>query len=704
MSQQSSTPPPLPNQAQSAESGFATLRVALVILFLVVELAILAYALRGVIQKDEVRKIPGYAPWSEEVLAIAEQIPVQSGGRVKPFSSFARFEMLKYRGDLKMEIESGGKVHKIGPTEWLLDSLFRPELAEKLPVFRIDDSDILIPFGITGKERRTRLSLTDFDVKDTAGNTAFDKLIDRGGEILRDLEGKAADNYTDKDKADKKVADFAQLVLSYKGFIASLDILRGGLPEVDVTQLAGFDDELVQQLSKVSEPTNFFFWLPLTNRLAQSVQGLPRDPATGQLSGEWRKFVFEFNRQSEFSKYGVPWLPPVSSEDETWKTLGRKLDPFLSGTAPDFKPILEDYRLLEQVAVAASDPASNKFLEALTKFKDSTTERALSRGEGEVIPGEIKYYQRNYFMYALVWFIIAFLFSAAGWAFTEGTVAKVLGWCVTVTFLLGMGYLMAGIIHRIFLTGRPPVSNLYETIPFITWGGLLLLGLTELLTRRKIFISLASAVGVMGLFLAFRYELGDTKDNMDPLRAVLDSNYWLATHVVTISIGYSGGLIAFFLSVIFAFLSLSGVIKDQKGFARFMTRAVYGVTCFTLFFSLVGTVLGGIWANDSWGRFWGWDPKENGALLIVLWCLIILHARLAGWLRTWGIHLLSILGGSVVVFSWWGVNMLGVGLHSYGFTEGAKAVFYFYGATVVAFLVGIAAWQIEKKSKLASRQ
>jgi cytochrome c biogenesis factor len=97
---------------------------------------------------------------------------------------------------------------------------------------------------------------------------------------------------------------------------------------------------------------------------------------------------------------------------------------------------------------------------------------------------------------------------------------------------------------------------------------------------------------------------------------------------------------------------------------------VYGTICFGLFFSLVGTILGGIWANYSWGRFWGWDPKENGALLICLAELIILHARMSGLVREHGLHILAVINGMIVSFSWWGVNLLGVGLHSYGFTDG----------------------------------
>jgi cytochrome c biogenesis factor len=98
---------------------------------------------------------------------------------------------------------------------------------------------------------------------------------------------------------------------------------------------------------------------------------------------------------------------------------------------------------------------------------------------------------------------------------------------------------------------------------------------------------------------------------------------------------------------------------------------MYGVTCFATLFSFVGTILGGIWADQSWGRFWGWDPKENGALLIVLWNAIILHARWGGFVRERGLAVMSVFGNVVVSLSWFGVNMLGVGLHSYGFMDQA---------------------------------
>jgi hypothetical protein len=82
-------------------------------------------------------------------------------------------------------------------------------------------------------------------------------------------------------------------------------------------------------------------------------------------------------------------------------------------------------------------------------------------------------------------------------------------------------------------------------------------------------------------------------------------------------------------------------------------------------------VLGGIWADQSWGRFWGWDPKENGAVLIVLWNAVILHARWGGIVRERGLAVLAIFGNVVTAWSWFGTNMLGVGLHSYGFMDSA---------------------------------
>jgi cytochrome c biogenesis factor len=125
----------------------------------------------------------------------------------------------------------------------------------------------------------------------------------------------------------------------------------------------------------------------------------------------------------------------------------------------------------------------------------------------------------------------------------------------------------------------------------------------------------------------------------------------------------------------------------DAGTADALSRMVYGIVCFATLFSLVGTILGGIWADQSWGRFWGWDPKENGALIIVIWNAVILHARWGGLIRQRGLMNLAIGGNIVTSWSWFGTNMLGVGLHSYGFMDSA----FFWLSTFVGSQLAIIA-------------
>jgi cytochrome c biogenesis factor len=126
------------------------------------------------------------------------------------------------------------------------------------------------------------------------------------------------------------------------------------------------------------------------------------------------------------------------------------------------------------------------------------------------------------------------------------------------------------------------------------------------------------------------------------------------------------------------------VLDDEK--TRVIGRLIYGIICFATLFSFVGTILGGIWADQSWGRFWGWDPKENGALLIVLWCATMLHARWGGLVRERGLAAMAVFGNIITSFSWFGVNMLGVGLHSYGFMDQALVALYSFIGSQLAIM------------------
>jgi hypothetical protein len=186
---------------------------------------------------------------------------------------------------------------------------------------------------------------------------------------------------------------------------------------------------------------------------------------------------------------------------------------------------------------------------------------------------------------------------------------------------------------------------------------------------------------------------------------------------VVITLGYASTFFAGLLAILYIILgvftpqltqklnpaSASSVSHKSKSaqpakteIGKALGKMVYGVVCFATLFSFVGTVLGGIWADQSWGRFWGWDPKENGALLIVLWNAIILHARWGGIVRDRGIMNLAIVGNVATSFSWFGVNLLSIGLHSYGFTDtGAEYLFNFVLSQVVLLANGmlpLAAW------------
>jgi ABC-type transport system involved in cytochrome c biogenesis permease subunit len=191
-------------------------------------------------------------------------------------------------------------------------------------------------------------------------------------------------------------------------------------------------------------------------------------------------------------------------------------------------------------------------------------------------------------------------------------------------------------------------------------------------------------IGFITLLIA--HHLSMDGDTMEMMRAVLDTNGWLATHVVCVTLGYASTFLAGFLALTYIVRGAFTRSLDRDT-ARSLARMVYGIVCFATLFSFVGTILGGIWADQSWGRFWGWDPKENGALLIVLWNAIILHARWGGLVRQRGLMVLAVFGNVVTSWSWFGVNMLGIGLHSYGFMDSAFPWLIAFGASQLVFIM-----------------
>jgi ABC-type transport system involved in cytochrome c biogenesis permease subunit len=216
-----------------------------------------------------------------------------------------------------------------------------------------------------------------------------------------------------------------------------------------------------------------------------------------------------------------------------------------------------------------------------------------------------------------------------------------------------------------WLHERPPVTNLYSSGIFIAWGAVLLGIILEKIWKNGIGAAAAGISGFLSLIVAHNLGLSG-EDNLESVRAVLDSNFWLSTHVTTVTLGYSAMFVAGLVGAIHLWLR---AFKSNYQEGEAVARAAYGILAFALIMSFIGTMLGGIWADQSWGRFWGWDPKENGALLIVLWCAICLHARWGGLAKRDGLMQMLVFGNVVTSWSWFGTNLLGVGLHSYGFTE-----------------------------------
>jgi cytochrome c-type biogenesis protein CcsB len=338
----------------------------------------------------------------------------------------------------------------------------------------------------------------------------------------------------------------------------------------------------------------------------------------------------------------------------------------------------------------APDEATLKWNELLVAYRKGdfkkfnlTAREYLKWVEGQSIPEynprktafEAAFNTADPFLISFALYFVVTILALFGWLLGNPSLGRAAFWMTAVAFVVHT-LALAG---RMYISGRPPVTNLYSSAVFIGWGTVLLGLVFELIYKRGVGVLLAGMTGLSSLQIA--YVLTLSGDTFTVLQAVLDTQFWLATHVVTVTLGYSTTFVAGFFGILYVLRRtgrmLSGAIwpgatsaENKDAADKDLARMIYGSLCFALFFSFVGTVLGGLWADDSWGRFWGWDPKENGALVIVLWNALILHARWGAMIKDRGLALLAVAGNVTTSWSWFGVNELGIGLHSYGFTEG----------------------------------
>ncbi|MEO1133572.1 MAG: cytochrome c biogenesis protein CcsA [Cyanobacteria bacterium J06639_1] len=207
----------------------------------------------------------------------------------------------------------------------------------------------------------------------------------------------------------------------------------------------------------------------------------------------------------------------------------------------------------------------------------------------------------------------------------------------------------------------------------------------ELRTRARYYLLAAAPLAISALILAD--SLPAVLDaSIQPLVPVLRDNFWLSIHVPTITLSYACFALA---------MGLGHIILGHYLFAPGQTRRLqtlsklnYSVLQVGVLLLAAGIILGGIWAHFSWGRFWGWDPKETWAAIALLCYLAPLHGRFVGWVDRFGMAVASVVSFNAVLMAWYGVNfVLGQGLHSYGFGTGGSS---WIAATVGLDLVFVA--------------
>ncbi|HOK10307.1 MAG TPA: cytochrome c biogenesis protein CcsA [Candidatus Hydrogenedens sp.] len=611
--------------------------------------------------------------WDKEIIALAEKLPIQSDGRIKPLSTHARFLLLRLSGKTSIKNQAG---RNLSPTEWFIDCLFYPDIARQYPVFIVHDLSVLENLGLKGHEKKR-------------DRYAYNELIPAREELMSQAQRYSQIHPSQRTRIQEQVLNLADNVLIFEEIIGYLDFARYKYSLSSDSLLSQFFPEKKEVF--LSEIIEIF---PEIKKKLKELSQTMNEEQTKEALSTIRNLLGEVSQLVHSAEHFTV-IPPANPSEKEWLS---PLDTVIQIFDPSVEDIPDIHLFLLFTKLELKKGNSEEFGKLLAQLVHDITTMAEIRGEGKKINLEVLYYKGKFLFYSQWIFFLALVLTAIWWLSVENRVLKFSVFSVNTLALL---LLIIAITFRCIIRGRPPVTTLYETILFSTATAVLLAFIIEWFTKDNISLSLASFLGLLGLFLANRYEMKEGTDTMPSLVAVLDTNFWLTIHVTTIVIGYGAGLLASAFGHVWILGKLLGLKKTDTNFYKRLSRGIYGTICFCFFFSFVGTVLGGIWALQSWGRFWGWDPKENGALLIVLWCLIVIHAHLGKLIKSLGEALGSIILGVVVSFSWWGVNLLGVGLHSYGFTRGAwNSLLIFWLIEVLFVLSGVYISVSEKKQNL----
>ncbi len=532
------------------------------------------------------------------------RLPVLLNGRIKPLDTVARNSLLIIHGKQTLHTDQG----TLTAMDWLAEVMMNPAQSDARKIFVIRNPETLAALGWTP----------------AAGKYfSFQQLVDH----VQDIQQQAA---LAQKVDDQLRSPFQRDIIKLFERVMLYHRLQNSLEVSGTTDFKNQIDNLKKNIHPDPVPMNS----GISREALQSIGFLAE---TGYF-------------------YPIPPFPP-NDDPLRWRKMGESLLLFL--TDGEMHPAVPAYATMA-TAFAAHDSATfNKALDGYSAWVRQHLPGRVRKANIESV-----FNQLQPFYAAMVLYVLIFILAAASWLVRPETLGRYAYILLITTFVVHT----LGLITRMYLEGRPPVTNLYSSAVFIGWGAVLLGILLERFYRNGIGSATASMLGFVTLLIA--HHLSMDGDTMEMMRAVLDTNGWLATHVVCVTLGYASTFLAGFLALTYIVRGAFTPSLDRPT-AQSLSRMVYGIVCFATLFSFVGTILGGIWADQSWGRFWGWDPKENGALLIVLWNAIILHARWGGLVRQRGLMVMAVFGNIVTAWSWFGVNMLGIGLHSYGFMESA---------------------------------
>jgi len=570
-----------------------------------------------------------------------EKIPIQAEGRVKPLDTFARSQLLL--------LQEKSTVDDLTATEWLVEVLLYPAEAYDRKIFKVRTDEVVQSVSITPDPDHV-YSFAELSTAMAPQQDMIQALGQKDSEALSPAE--------------------KQLVELFRKTIMYMDLSRsmtGLLPDIFIGE-----QQLATELGfEVGQGVSYYELLKQKEKLGDKM-GILEEALKKEEHSEYERGLISLISQlrgklSDLAAVSFRVILPNGTDlkSDDWRTLWSVMDGH--ALSPTELEMAEKLSAFVQASLDGNYEEAKTISDSLPSYAalDSDLERELGYNKAD-------YFYRSLYLYILS----ALLLGGSTLGFR-----KVLYRASVVSFVISLALHGYGILLRCLILGRPPVSTLYESIIFV--GFIMALGaiLFEWSRKNGLGIFLGAVSGAILHFVGFSY--ASEGDTLGMLVAVLDSNFWLATHVVTITIGYGISFLAGLIA--HAYLVVKAFYPERKAKAKELFLNAQGVSFVAIFFTTLGTILGGIWADQSWGRFWGWDPKENGALLIVIWLLIVLHGRLAGVYKEVGYAVGLGLVNITVALAWFGVNLLSVGLHNYGFDDGVATNLLVYCGFEVLF-------------------